>query len=133
MEDHFKNAAKNATYRSKTIQDEIIRLAGTLVKTKLADAIMDAFIVSIMADEASDISVKEQLSLVPVDGEEEIREEFIGFIHCYAGTSGQDIVDNIYHKLDELGIDIMNCRGQGYDGAGNMTGKNKRSDKDYSG
>ena len=60
-----------------------------------------------------------------VDGEGEIREEFIGFIHCNEGTSGQAIADNIFHKLDELGIGIMNCRGQGYDGAGNMTRKNK--------
>ena len=127
MEDHFKNAAKNATYRSKTIQGEIIRITGTLVRAKLVDEIKDAVFFSIMADEASDISVKEQLSLVLrfVDGEGKIREEFIGFIHCNEGTSGQAIADNIFHKLDELGIDIMNCRGQGYDGAGNMTRKNK--------
>ena len=42
MEDHFKNAAKNAIYRSKTIQDEIIRRAGTLVRAKLVDEIKDA-------------------------------------------------------------------------------------------
>ena len=126
IEDHFKNAAKNATYHSKTIQDEIIRIAGTLVRMKLVDEIKDAFF-SIMANEASGISVKEQLSLVLrfVDGEGEIREEFIDFIHCNERTSGQAIADNIFHKLDELGIDVMNCRGQGYDGVGNMTGKNK--------
>ena len=82
---------------------------------------------SILADEASDTSVKEQLSLVIrfVDEYSNIREEFLGFLYCEDGTSGKTISDFILREMSKLEINVNNCRGQGYDGAGNMLGKNK--------
>lgn len=32
LDDHFKSAPRNATYRSKTVQNEIIDIVGDLVK-----------------------------------------------------------------------------------------------------
>ena len=81
-----------------------------------------------MADEAVDVSVKEQLSLVIrfVADKSNMQEEFLEFIHCKDGTSGKAISDVILHQRVQLAIDINNSRGQGdYDGAGNMPGKNK--------
>ena len=124
---HFENDARNATYRSKNIQNELIKISAELLRNEIVKEITRAKFFSIMADEAADVSVKEQLSLVIrfVDDKSNIREEFLEFIHCKDGTSGKAISDVILHQLVQLGIDIKNCRGQGYDGAGNMSGKNK--------
>ena len=40
------------------------------------------------------------------------------------GTSGAAIADLIFGQIKTFGLDMNNCRGQGYDGAGNMSGKN---------
>ena len=73
---------------------------------------------SILAEEASDISVKEQLSLVIrfVDEYSNIREVFLEFLYCEYGTSGKAIADLFFREMRKLGINVNNCRGQGYDG-----------------
>ena len=125
LENHLKNAPRNATYRSKTVQNELIQLSAQQLQKSIIKSVIDAKIYSIMADEASDISCKEQLSLVIrfVDTNSEIREEFLGFLHCGEGTSGEAISALILKELKRLGLDVMNCRAQAYDGAGNMSGK----------
>ena len=52
-----------------------------------------------------------------------LKEEFIGFVHCNEGLSGEALSNVILKFLNEIGLDINNCRGQCYDGAGNMSGK----------
>ena len=52
-----------------------------------------------------------------------IREEFLEFVLCDTGTSGQAIADKIKFTLEKLTLDLNDLRGQGYDGAGNMSGK----------
>ena len=76
-------------------------------------------------DEASYISNKEQLSfcLRFVDSNNDIREEFLKFIHCDEGVTGRDLFEAMTNTLSEFGFDLMNCRGQGYDGTGGMAGK----------
>ena len=64
LEDHFKSATKNATYRSKTVQNEIIECCGEHIRKRLVDEIKSAKFFSILADEAQDVSNKEQLALV---------------------------------------------------------------------
>ena len=34
-----------------------------------------------------------------------------------------DLFEAVINILSEFGFDLMNCRGQGYDGAGDMAGK----------
>ena len=52
-----------------------------------------------------------------------IREEFLEFVLCDTGTSGQAIADKIKFTLEKLTLDLNDIRGQGTDGAGNMSGK----------
>jgi hypothetical protein len=77
-----------------------------------------------IADEASDSSHKEQLSLVLrfVDCDMNIREEFISFLHCKWGLSGEQLAKLILESLTALTLSIDDCRGQGYDGAGAVAG-----------
>ena len=77
-----------------------------------------------MADKASDCSNQEQLSLVLrfVDKDGEIREEFLGFLHCELGLTGKALAETILIEIGNLTLDINNCRGQGYDGTASVSG-----------
>ena len=77
---------------------------------------------SILADEASDCSNQEQLSLVLrfVDKDGEIREEFLGFLYCELGLTGKALAETMLTEI--LTLDINNCCGQGYDGAASVSG-----------
>ncbi|XP_020899640.2 52 kDa repressor of the inhibitor of the protein kinase [Exaiptasia diaphana] len=73
---------------------------------------------TILADEASDVSNTEQLSLSIrfVDENCNIHEEFLGFLSCER-TTGEALAKLIY---EHWSLDIKNCRGQGYDGTACM-------------
>jgi len=58
-----------------------------------------------------------------VDESSVIREEFLDFLYCSDGTSGAALSELILNRLQEHGLDVMKCCGQGYDGAGNMSGQ----------
>ena len=60
-----------------------------------------------------------------VDKEKKIMDEFIGFIRCDKGVSGEAFSKLILAELNRLGISMQNCRAQGYDGAGAMAGAKK--------
>ena len=60
-----------------------------------------------------------------VDSDLNIREDFVKFIHCKEGLTGFDLANLISNAITDLGIDIQNCRGQGYDGAGAVSGHTK--------
>ncbi|GFV87648.1 zinc finger MYM-type protein 1 [Trichonephila clavipes] len=53
-----------------------------------------------------------------------IEEHFVGFI-AFAETTGEDITNSILQELERNGLDIENCRGQGYDNDANRVGINK--------
>ena len=42
---------------------------------------------------------------------------------CDTSISGQAIADKIKFTLEKLTLDLNDLRGQGYDGAGNMSGE----------
>ena len=71
-----------------------------------------------------DRSGKEQLSFVLryVDGLNNIQESFLGFVHLGEGLSGEALSKAVLAKIDSLGLNIENCRGQCYDGAGAVAG-----------
>ena len=125
LENHFRNAPRNATYRSKTVQNELIEYCGEHIRSTIIQRIKDASFYSILADEAQDVSNMEQIPLVLryVDSPGVIREDFIKFVHCKSGISGAAISDSIKSEIRSLGLTLDNCRGQGYDGAGNMAGR----------
>nr|XP_047141406.1 52 kDa repressor of the inhibitor of the protein kinase-like [Hydra vulgaris] len=115
---------KNATYRSKTTQNELINICNDIIISKLKCEVKKAKFFSILADEASDVSNMEQMPLVLcfVNDNCEICELFFGFIPCDSGLSGEAIGSQILNSIKDLGLEMKFCVGQGYDGAGNMAG-----------
>ena len=124
LEDHLKKCPKNASYISKTTQNEIINCCGQVITETIIDEVKQSRFFSIIADEAADCSNKEQMSLVLrfVDSNFNIREDFIKFIHCKWGLAGADLAAVILKALADLSLNIEDCRGQGYDGAGAVAG-----------
>lgn len=124
LEKHMKNCAKNATYISKTSQNQIIECIGEYILDVILKEVRKAKYYSIIADEARDCSNKEQMSLILryISNECEIKEDFVGFVHCESGLTGEGLADILLDRIKSLKLDIKNCRGQGYDGAGNVSG-----------
>ena len=78
---------------------------------------------SIICDEYTDISNKEQLTICIqwVDKELEAHENFLGF-YDVPDIGAETIVSAIKDVLLKLQLSLVNCRGQYYDGASNMMG-----------
>ena len=85
--------------------------------------IHDASIFALIADEATDISNKEQLciSLRWVDTNFVIHEDTLELIHL-TKTDALTIVKAIQDFFVRYQLTITQCRGQAYDGASNMSG-----------
>ena len=124
LAEHLRNCPQNATYISKTTQNELITCCGDVILDKILSEVKNNTFFSILADEASDSSNKEQMSLVLrfVDGSFNIREEFVQYIHCDEGLSGKDLKSVLLKCLENLNLHIKDCRGQAYDGAGAVAG-----------
>ena len=123
LEEHLKNAPKNASYISKTTQNELIKSCGQIIADIIINEVKRKKYFSIIADEAADCSNKEQLSLVLrfVDDNQNIRENFVRLMHCKWGLSGESLRSLlVLDGLINLNLSIDDCRGQGYDGAGSV-------------
>ncbi|CAH9139765.1 unnamed protein product [Cuscuta epithymum] len=84
---------------------------------------------SLLLDESSDVSYKEQLAVVLryVDRCRIVKERFIGVVHV-KDTSSLSLKVAIDSIFSEYSLSLKNVRGQGYDGASNMQASCKRRD-----
>ncbi|KAK5649293.1 hypothetical protein RI129_000322 [Pyrocoelia pectoralis] len=124
LKEHLLKAGKNATYISSVSQNEIISSCNDILLPKIVAKVNKAKCFSILADETTDISCVEQMTLCAryVDLESvTVREDFLQFVPIY-DMSGKGIGEVIMRKLREFGIDTDNLYGQGYDGASAMSG-----------
>ena len=110
LETHLSTAPRNATYRSKTIQNELISCCGDYIVNKIFQNIKQVGFFSIMADEATDSSNVEQVIRYCQENSFEIQEDFIGFLACTNGVSGECIAKAIIEKVTSLGLDMSLCR-----------------------
>ena len=124
LKNHYDNHKRNASYFSKTTQNEIIDCCGQVITDEIISEVKESKFYSILADEVMDSANKEQMALVLryVDADFNIQENFVKFIHLKSGLSGEQLSKNILDAIADLGLDIQDCRGQGYDGAGAMAG-----------
>lgn len=119
---HLKSPGPH--YLSPKIQNELIYCCEIEIREKIVNDCKLAGFYSVCADETTDVSVQEQLSVCIrfVDKvHSEVREEFMGFIEV-TKTNAETIADTIMTFLEKWGLDISKLRGQGYDGASVMSG-----------
>lgn len=60
---HFESTSKNATFVSKTVQNQLINICGSIITDKLIKEVKDSVFYSILCDETSDLAHIEQMSL----------------------------------------------------------------------
>ena len=119
---HLDTCKKNARYSSKTIQNELIQIIGKQIKKTIVNKIKEAKFFSVLCDEVTDAANIEQVTIVFrfVDSSLQIREEFIEFKSTERIT-GECLARLILDSIKSLGLDVSLLRGQGYDGASNMS------------
>lgn len=134
LKNHLQTCGLNATYISWNMQNQIIAACGEIIKQKIVTEVNSARCFSVLADETTDISTVEQLTLCVryVKNFENsksnnsvtdyrICEQFLQFTPA-ASTKGEDLAKAILHGLEECLIETHFLRGQGYDGAASMSG-----------
>ena len=114
---------KRDKYTSHEIQNEIVRIMATDILRNISDSVSDAKFFSILADECTDISNKEQLTICLrwIDKAMEPHEDFVGFYEI-PNIMANTIVGAIKDVLKRLNLSLDNCRGQCYDAGGPMAG-----------
>ena len=99
LKEHLKTAAGNALYTSKTVQNEMITICGSVIRRKLLEMVQNAGFFSVIADKATD---DEQLSIcVRFVYNGTPCEKFLAFHECHSGVTGKAIADDILSKFVE--------------------------------
>jgi hypothetical protein len=113
-----------STYHSPAIQNEIIQILADKIRSAIVSEVRAAKFFAIMADESADVSNTEQMSLAVryVNAKNIICESLLDF-SALKDLSGRGISGAILELLSKHGLDMRDCRGQAYDGAGAMAGK----------
>ena len=126
LKEHLATAGKNATYISKTSQNELIGLCGNMISDRIVEDVVKAKYFSVLCDETTDSSHQEQLCLCLrfvdcVDDRHTIREEFMQF-QSAVDLTGEGLATKILSTLRAHNLDVQHMVGQGYDGAASMAG-----------
>ena len=64
LAEHLSKCAKNATYRSKTTQNDIIDSLGGMITEKVVAEVNEAKFISVISDEVQDVASIEQITFV---------------------------------------------------------------------
>ena len=121
LKDHLQYGQKNAKFTSPRIQNEIISQCESIIRERVIATIPTYW--SVMADETTDVSSTEQMSICIrfVNKELEVCEEFLGFVKLIK-MDAQSIFNVLIPTLEGWGLDLTALVGQGYDGASVMSG-----------
>ncbi|ODM90673.1 Zinc finger MYM-type protein 1 [Orchesella cincta] len=106
------------------IQNEILKTISHFILRRIVAIVKSARLYSLVVDETSDCSVKEQVSIsVRIVNEKlESEEYFLGHYET-SSTTGEVLEKIIVDGLQRFGFSLSDLRGQCYDGASNMSGK----------
>ncbi|CAM9408025.1 unnamed protein product, partial [Heterosigma akashiwo] len=130
IQEHLKTTVgTRKTFLSHRTQEEFIEGIGRQIFNAQKEEIKASPYFSILADEGTDSSSKVLLSMFfrylsqhPHTKKWTIKERFMGFSYL-TSTRGVALKETIYGVCDKLEVDMQRCfKGQGYDGAGNMSG-----------
>ena len=108
---------------SHDIINEVITIFGKELLCQLLDNIRKATWFAILADETTDITNCEQLSISIcwVTENYVIHEDFIDLVHVPRITSSV-VTEALKDILIQCSLPLAQCRGKAYDGAANMMG-----------
>ena len=110
-------------YTSAEMQNEMLQVIALRILREIAQDIRNSTFFSIMADETTDKSNREQVVIVirHVDENLLVHEEFIG-LSMVESLDATTLTGVIKDCLLRMNVALNKCRGQCYDGASNMSG-----------
>ena len=116
---------KKEKYTSVDMQNEMLQAMALGILREIVENIRPHWF-SLMADETTDVSNVEQLVICIrwVDDHLNVHEDVIG-LHSLDTVTADEICQVLQDVLLRMNLRLENCRGQNYDGASNMSGKNK--------
>ncbi|XP_042446656.1 zinc finger MYM-type protein 1-like [Zingiber officinale] len=117
------NAPGNNQMIAPKIQKQLVNACAVETTNDILDDLGDRWF-TLLLDEARDCSVKEQMAVVIryVNKYGEVIERFITVVHVATTTAAclKEAIDSLFAKY---GLSVARLRGQGYDGASNMSGE----------
>ncbi|XP_052132730.1 zinc finger MYM-type protein 1-like [Frankliniella occidentalis] len=113
-------------FTSHDIQNEMLQIAAHKILRSKLETIRENQTFSLIIDEASDESVKKQLSVSvrTVDEDLVATENFLG-LYEVSSTTGEALTKIVEDALLRFQLPISSCRGQCYDAGSNMRGRVK--------
>ena len=136
IQEHVRRIMNEEThvhYLGPRIQNELIHLLASAIKSETIKKIKSAKYFSVLLDCTPDASHQEQIYLIIrymdlSSNDVKIEESFLGFLDVN-DTTEQGLFDVLVSEVKSLGLDIDDVRGQGYDNGSNMKGKNQEIQK----
>ncbi|XP_022892414.1 zinc finger MYM-type protein 1-like [Olea europaea var. sylvestris] len=118
----FSNAPGNDQMTSPSIHKDLVNCCAVETTRSMINEMGNSFF-SILVDESRDNSIKEQMTVVLrfVDKSGQVKERSLGISHI-ANTCAQSLKDDIDAMFSTHGLSISSLKGQGYDGASNISG-----------
>lgn len=124
LQKYGNQGSGSTNYLSSTCLTEFIELMAQKVWNEITSSIATAKYFSLIVDTTPDVTHLDQLCFVLryVGTDCEPRERFIKFVPI-VGHSAENLTEIIVSTIEELGLNLLNCRGQSYDNAANMAGR----------
>ena len=112
---------KSNKYTSHEIQNELLKIMALSVLRDIATNLQNGVPYTLMAEEVTDSSNREQFVIRWVDSGLIAHEDLLG-LYQVPDISSATLVQCLQDVLTTMSLSINNCRGQCYDGANNMSG-----------
>jgi hypothetical protein len=120
---HKNECAGNASYMSKASTAEFLYSISHFIEQSILSRMKKSQFYSIMADESTDVSSKEEMSICGrwvKDGK--AMEHFLGILRAHEVDEQSLTQLYLLDFLQDKGLDVKKVRGLGFDGANTMSG-----------